>query len=224
MVMPTGFPCPRSRPARCVTASPCSAPLPQPPCRTARRPSRPRSSGCSASATVRDRHGPRRDWRAPTTSRFCFAPGKDIQYFEDALEARGIRTYVYKGLGFFDAPEVQDLQALLRYLAQPDSDLRAAEVLRSRFVRLSDVALVRLAPGVRPGRSAPNRPSSAIWTSPIAACSCERAPAWSTWLPLADRISPSELVDRIMRDSAYCTNFAAAGSTRRARTSRRCAR
>src|SRR5262249_50394923 len=68
------------------------------------------------------------------------------QLFEAALDARGIPTYVYKGLGFFDAPEVQDLQALIRYLAQPESDLRAAEFLRSRFVRVSDNALVHLAP------------------------------------------------------------------------------
>ena len=47
------------------------------------------------------------------------------RYYEEALEARGIKTYVYKGLGFFDAPEVQDLQALLRYLAHPESNLCA---------------------------------------------------------------------------------------------------
>ena len=64
------------------------------------------------------------------------------QVYEEALEQLGIRTYVYKGLGFFDAPEVQDLQALLRFLAQPESNLRAAELLRSRFVRLSDACLL----------------------------------------------------------------------------------
>jgi ATP-dependent helicase/nuclease subunit A len=68
--------------------------------------------------------------------------------FEHALNLRGIPTYVYKGLGFFDADEIKDVVALIRYLADPSSSLRAAAFMRSRFVRLSDIALVRLAPGL----------------------------------------------------------------------------
>ena len=49
-------------------------------------------------------------------------------------------TYVYKGLGFFDADEIQDAMAVLRYLAEPTSNLRAAAYLRSRLIRLSDRA------------------------------------------------------------------------------------
>jgi hypothetical protein len=64
--------------------------------------------------------------------------------FEAALDRRGVSTYVYKGLGFFDADEIQDAVALLRYLADPLSDLRAATLLRSRIVRLSDAAVARL--------------------------------------------------------------------------------
>ena len=64
--------------------------------------------------------------------------------FEAALDRRGISTYVYKGLGFFDADEIQDAVALLRYLADPLSDLRAATLLRSRVVRLSDAAIAQL--------------------------------------------------------------------------------
>ncbi len=122
----------------------------------------PRSRGCASAvaaevqrligtATVRTKDGPPRPARADDIA-ILFRARAGHQFFEDALEARGIRTYVYKGLGFFDAPEVQDLQALLRVLAQPESDLRAAEFLRSRFVRLSDAALV--APGARICRGA----------------------------------------------------------------------
>ena len=68
--------------------------------------------------------------------------------FEHELNLRGIPTYVYKGLGFFDADEIKDVVALIRYLADPSSSLRAAAFMRSRFVRLSDLALVRLAPGL----------------------------------------------------------------------------
>jgi ATP-dependent exoDNAse (exonuclease V) beta subunit len=73
-----------------------------------------------------------------------------------ALEPSGVRaraepaghpTYVYKGLGFFDADEIKDVVALSPLpLADPSSSLRAAAFMRSRFVRLSDLALVRLAP------------------------------------------------------------------------------
>ena len=80
--------------------------------------------------------------------------------FERELEARGIPTYVYKGLGFFDADEIKDSASLMRYFANPASNLRAAAFLRSRFVRLSDHALAVLAPdlaaaltGAEPPRS-----------------------------------------------------------------------
>src|SRR5205807_7541773 len=71
--------------------------------------------------------------------------------FETALERRGVPTYVYKGLGFFDADEVQDAVALLRYLADPLSNLRAATLLRSRIVRLSDRGVAAL--GTEPARA-----------------------------------------------------------------------
>ena len=70
------------------------------------------------------------------------------QDFEKALERRHIPSYVYKGLGFFEADEIKDVLALLRYLAAPESNLRAAAFLRSRFVRLSDPALQALAPNL----------------------------------------------------------------------------
>jgi ATP-dependent helicase/nuclease subunit A len=126
------------------------------------------------------------------------------QYFEKALEDRGIRTYVYKGLGFFDAPEVQDVQALMRYLAQPDSNLRAAELLRSRFVRLSDPALVTLAPALADALLSRDRPAAASQLSPTDAALLDLTrDAVARWLAQADRVPPSELVDAIIRDSAY---------------------
>jgi ATP-dependent helicase/nuclease subunit A len=69
--------------------------------------------------------------------------------FEAALERRGIGAYVYKGLGFFDADEIKDVLALLWYLADPLSDMRAAALLRSRFARISDETLRRLASSIR---------------------------------------------------------------------------
>jgi ATP-dependent helicase/nuclease subunit A len=155
------------------------------------------------SGVVRDRSGPPRSVRAEDIA-ILFRARAGHQYFEDALEARGIRTYVYKGLGFFDAPEVQDLQALLRYLAQPDSDLRAAELLRSRLVRLSDAALLQMAPAFARALGAPDFDPGAAGLTGVDAALVERARAsLARWLVLADRIPPSELIDVILREAAY---------------------
>ena len=126
------------------------------------------------------------------------------QYFEAALTDRNIPTYVYKGLGFFDAPEVQDMQALIRFLAQPDSNLRAAEFLRSRFVRLSDVALARLAPAFADALSAPAFDLDAVPLDAIdRALLAHTRDSLTRWLPSVDRVTPSELLDAVLAESAY---------------------
>jgi ATP-dependent helicase/nuclease subunit A len=156
-----------------------------------------------AGGVVRDRHGAPRPMK-PEDVAILFRARAGHQYFEEALEDRGIRTYVYKGLGFFDAPEVQDLQAIVRYLAQPESDLRAAAFLRSRLVRLSDVALTRLAPAFAGALRAGDFDPGASGLDEIDAQLLTRARASvSRWLALADRVTPSELIDLILRDAAY---------------------
>jgi ATP-dependent helicase/nuclease subunit A len=98
--------------------------------------------------TVRDREtGVARAVR-PGDVAILFRTRESHREFEEALARAGLPSYVYKGLGFFDADEIKDLLALLWYLAEPASDLRAAAFLRSRFVQLSDEALRRLAPGL----------------------------------------------------------------------------
>ena len=98
--------------------------------------------------TVRDRATGIRRLAQPADVGILFRSRDSHREFEKALERRGVSTYVYKGLGFFEADEVQDGVALLRYLADPTSNLRAAALLRSRIVRLSDGAIARLAPAV----------------------------------------------------------------------------
>jgi len=80
----------------------------------------------------------------PAGRRHSFRSRDSHRDFEADSTAAAVQTYVYKGLGFFDADEVQDAVALLRYLADPLSNLRAATLLRSRVVRLSDAAVARL--------------------------------------------------------------------------------
>jgi ATP-dependent helicase/nuclease subunit A len=124
--------------------------------------------------------------------------------FEAALDRRGVSTYVYKGLGFFDADEIQDAVALLRYLADPLSDLRAATLLRSRIVRLSDAGVARLAAapaeailGVEPPQAAAQLGDEDRQVLDMLRGSVHR------WLAWVDRLAPSELLDAVLHETAY---------------------
>jgi ATP-dependent helicase/nuclease subunit A len=151
---------------------------------------------------IRDRaSGLRREARAADVA-ILFRSRESHREFEAALERRGIGTYVYKGLGFFEAEEVQDWVALLRYLADPTSHLRAAALLRSRLVRISDEGVRQLAPdlagailGSRP--VPPNLSLEDVRTLGLLRASVEG------WLALVDRITPAELLDHVMAATAY---------------------
>jgi ATP-dependent helicase/nuclease subunit A len=121
-----------------------------------------------------------------------------------ALELRGVPTYVYKGLGFFDAAEVLDLTALIRWLAAPNSPLRVAAFLRSRIVRLSDRALLRLAPELGTLLTSSDAPPAAasLDEEDRRVLSMVRAAA-PAWLALVDRWPPAEVLDRVLAESAY---------------------
>ena len=124
--------------------------------------------------------------------------------FEAALEARGIPTYVYKGLGFFDADEIKDVVALVRYLANPESNTRAAALLRSRFIRLADPALHALAPGVARALTdwQPPAAMSRFDAEDREVLSLARTSVVD-WLRAADRLSPAELLDQVISETAY---------------------
>jgi ATP-dependent helicase/nuclease subunit A len=165
-------------------------------------------------ATVRDRTtGVAREAGAADLA-ILFRSRDSHRDFEAALDRRGVSTYVYKGLGFFDADEIQDAVALLRYLADPLSDLRAATLLRSRIVRLSDAAVARL------GKASADAILSVDPLPEVALLGDEdrrvfdllrRAlPRWLSWV---DRLAPSELLDAVLHETAYA--FELRGSRRR---------
>jgi ATP-dependent helicase/nuclease subunit A len=127
--------------------------------------------------------------------------------FERELERRGVPVYVYKGLGFFDADETKDAMALIRFLANPVSDLRAAAFLRSRFIRLSDAGLSRLAPRLasvlladldadQPGGMADLDEEDRR----VLSLARQFVPAW---IARVDRVPPAELFETILAESAY---------------------
>ena len=155
--------------------------------------------------------------------------------YEAALERRGVPTYVYKGLGFFDADEVQDAMALLRFLADPTSNMRAAAFMRSRIVRLSDRAILQLwrlrgglaraltDPAMMPGAAGegsergeagaampPDAMDAMDATDPMDPMDLEDRDvltrvrrAVPRWLARVDRITPSELLDEVLAETAY---------------------
>ncbi len=137
----------------------------------------------------------------PSDVAILFRTRDSHREFEAALERRGIGAYVYKGLGFFDADEIKDVLALLWYLADPLSDLRAAALLRSRIARVSDETLRRLAPHIA---AAINGPPPAVELDEQEAATLHRLrEACARWRGLVDRIPPAELLDLVLAESAY---------------------
>jgi ATP-dependent helicase/nuclease subunit A len=155
-----------------------------------------------AGGTVRDRQtGVARPVR-PGDIAILFRSRASHREIESALEARGIPTYVYKGLGFFDADEVKDLVALVRYLAQPSSPLGAAALLRSRFVRVSDRAVRLLAPRPEAVLSGAEPLPAGLTDEDRRVLERTRV-SLDRWLPLVDRLPPAEVLDRVIEDAAY---------------------
>jgi ATP-dependent helicase/nuclease subunit A len=155
-------------------------------------------------ATVRDRGTGLPRPAAPGDIAILFRSRDAHREFERALDARGIPTYVYKGLGFFDADEIKDLVALIRFLAAPASDLRAAAVARTRLIALSDHALARLAPRLAAALTAPDAPEASNALDPADVARLVQARAWlAEWLPLVDRFPPADVIDHALAVSGY---------------------
>jgi ATP-dependent helicase/nuclease subunit A len=153
---------------------------------------------------VRDRDTGVRRRAKPGDIAILFRSRTSHREFERELIAQGIATYVYKGLGFFDSDEIKDLLALLRYLANPASDLRAAALLRSRFIRLSDAGLSTLAPHLAVTLTDPLPPhlTAALDVDDLRVLENSRASV-AAWIEQVDRVPPSDLLERILTDTAY---------------------
>lgn len=152
----------------------------------------------------------------PKDIAILFRSRSSYRAYEEALVARGVPAYVYRGLGFFDSPEVMDVQALVRFLAEPASKLRAAELARSRFVAVSDSALMRMSAATR-RRSAES--ALARWLQrglvdvDLPLSDRDRAAVTRAggliprFLPFVDRIPAFELLERILQETDYARWF-----------------
>jgi ATP-dependent helicase/nuclease subunit A len=161
--------------------------------------------------TVRDRHtGIRRRIGAGDIA-VLFRTRESHTVFEAALFKRRVPYYVYKGLGFFDAEEVKDVLAIVSYLADPASNLRAAALMRSRVVHLSDEALKLLAPGLASALTG-DLPAT---IDSLAADDRERLllvrASVSGWIADADQVPPADIVDRVLAESAYAVEIGGPG-------------
>jgi len=163
-------------------------------------------------ATVRDRQTGVHRAIAPGDVGILFRTREGHTLFEAALARRGVPFYVYKGLGFFDADEVKDVLALVAYLADPGSNLRAAAFLRSRIVRLSDEALKLLAPELAGALTSPELPGAALH---LQADDRDRLvlarDSVGTWIAIADQLPPAEVVDLVLAESAYAVEIGGPG-------------
>ena len=162
-------------------------------------------------ATIRDRDTGVRRPIGPGDIGILFRTRESHSVFEAALARRGVPYYVYKGLGFFDADEVKDVLALVAYLADPGSNLRAAALLRSRIIRISDEGLKLLAPGLA---------SALIGAAPAAIDALREDDRERLllarqfvggWIADADQVPPAEIIDRVLAESAYAVEIGGSG-------------
>lgn len=157
---------------------------------------------------VRDRDTGQPRPARPSDVAILFRSRESHREFERALERCGVPAAVYKGLGFFDADEIKDVRALLRYLAHPHSELRAAALLRSRLIRVSDPALVHLAGHLADALIAEEPPPAidALSADDRRVLLQARANI-PGWIALVDRLSPAELLDRVLDEAAYAAEL-----------------
>lgn len=154
--------------------------------------------------TIRDRESGLARPARPGDIAILFRSRASHREFEHALEGAGVPTYVYKGLGFFDSDEIKDVSAVIRYLADPSSELRAAALLRSRFMRLSDIALARLAPSIAGALTAPEPPDVLDGLMDDDRRVLEQARRdVPRWIARVDRVPPADLIESILVETAY---------------------
>ena len=155
-------------------------------------------------AQVRPKDGGAPRGVRPEDVAVLFRTRESHREFERALSARGVRTYVYKGLGFADAEEVKDVRALIRFLARPSSELRAAALLRSRIARISDAGLLALAGGLSAALVDPDPPPGAASLDAEDRRVLDMARSGlREWMALTDRLPPAELLDHVLQSTAY---------------------
>jgi ATP-dependent helicase/nuclease subunit A len=146
----------------------------------------------------------------------------DLRAYERALEDRGVPTYVIGGRGYWSHPQVLDLVAHLRALANPRDGEALYTVLASPLVGASAAALVVLAAAARESKRDPwwvlREPEALL--DDLDGRDRERLGAFARWFSAererAARTSIEDLIERALELTGYdLTMLAMRGGERR---------
>jgi ATP-dependent helicase/nuclease subunit A len=146
----------------------------------------------------------------------------DMRAYERALEQRGIPTYVIGGRGYWSHPQVTDLVAYLRALANPREQQALYTVLASPMVGVSLDALVILAAAARSCGRDPwwvlREPEGTL--DDLGGPDQQKLTRFSDWFgaerPVSARAAVEELIDRALEQTGYdLTMLAMPGGVRR---------
>jgi ATP-dependent exoDNAse (exonuclease V) beta subunit len=133
----------------------------------------------------------------------------DLRAYERALEDLGVPTYVIGGRGYWAHPQVVDLVAYLRALANPRDEEQLLIVLASPLVGVSVDGLVGLMAGARAAARDPwwvlREPEGRL--DGIGAADRDRLAAFAQWFAAeraaAPRTGVEELVERVLEVTGY---------------------
>ncbi len=146
----------------------------------------------------------------------------DLRAYERALEDLGAPTYVIGGRGYWAHPQVVDLVAYLRALANPRDEEQLLTLLASPLVGVSVDALVGLMASARSAARDPwwvlREPEGRL--DDLGAADRERLAAFAQWFSAerdaAPRTGVEELIERVLDVTQYdLAMLAMAGGQRR---------
>ncbi|MEA2158218.1 MAG: hypothetical protein QOD66_598 [Solirubrobacteraceae bacterium] len=133
----------------------------------------------------------------------------DLRAYERALEDLGAPTYVIGGRGYWAHPQVVDLIAYLRALANPRDEEQLLSMLASPLVGVSVDGLVGLMAGARASARDPwwvvREPEGRL--DDLGAADRERLAAFAQWFSAeraaAPRTGVEELIERVLEVTEY---------------------
>ncbi|MHB8656651.1 MAG: UvrD-helicase domain-containing protein [Solirubrobacteraceae bacterium] len=135
----------------------------------------------------------------------------DLRAYERALEDVGVPTYVIGGRGYWAHPQVLDVVAYLRALANPLDETALFTVLLSPFAGVSVSALVLLAAAARGAHRDPwwllRDPGPGAWMEELERDDRDRLEAFTAWFAVeraaAQRYPAARLIERAVRRTGY---------------------
>ena len=137
---------------------------------------------------------------------------KRLVALEDELRLLGVPAQQPEKTDLCEAPEVQDLVALLDVLVSPTHDLSLARALRSPLFSMPDDALVAMARAVRGARSQGQAPT---WFELLKSADADLPPPlldagttlarWKQWV---DRMPPHDALDAIFHEGDVLARYA----------------